>query len=97
MLDPGCGAKRLQRALASVEKASVTCDASNPLRRSDDLGIASGGLQDAEDPGVEYRNNLRQARRDCDFADPQYEFAQDIVDATSASFRLSGDGGGADA
>jgi hypothetical protein len=97
VLDSRYRAKRLQRSLACIEEASVAHDAADPLRRPDNLGITSGGLQDAEDPGVEDRNDLRQPRRDRDFADAQYELAQDIVDASSASFWLSGDRGGADA
>jgi hypothetical protein len=97
VLDPRYGAKPLQRSLAGIEEAGVAHDAADPLRCPDNLGIASGGLQDAEDPGVENRNDLRQPRRDRDFANAQYELAQDIVDATSASFWLAGNRGGADA
>jgi hypothetical protein len=97
VLDPRYGAKRLQRSLAGIKEAGVAHDAANPLWCPDNLDIASGGLQDAEDPGVENRNDLRQPRRDRDFADAQYELSQDIVDDTSASFWLAGGRGGADA
>ena len=83
MLDPRYSAKRLQRSLAGIEEAGVAHDSADPLRCPDNLDIASGGLQDAEDPGVENRNDLRQPRRDRDFANAQYELAQHIVDATS--------------
>ena len=39
----GRRAKRFEGTLAGVEKASVACDLVDLLRRSDNLGIASGG------------------------------------------------------
>ncbi len=97
MLDPRDRAKRLERPLAGFEEASVTHDVANASWRPDHLGVASGRLQNAEDPGVEDRYDLGQACGHCDFPDPQYEFAQDIVYPASASFWLAGDRGGANA
>ena len=75
MLDPGCGPKGPQRPLASVEKTCVAHHAPDPLRGSDDLRIGSGGSQDAEHPGVEHADDLRQARGNRDFSDTQNELA----------------------
>ena len=97
MLDARYGAKRLQRRLAGIKEAGVTHDAANASRCPNNLGIASGGSQDAENPRVEDRHDLGQPCGHRDFADSQYELAEDRVHATSASFRLSGDGGGANA
>jgi hypothetical protein len=60
VLDSCYGAKRLQRRLAGIKEAGVTHDAANALRRPNNLGIASGRFQDAENPRVEDRHDLRQ-------------------------------------
>ena len=89
-IDPGCNAKRPERAFAGVEKSRVAHDVANSLWRSDDLGATAGGLEDAQHPGVENGHNLSQSCRDRDFADAQYEFVQDMLDAAAVSFRLAG-------
>ena len=75
VLDSRYGAKRLQWPLAGIEEAGVAHDAANALRRPDHLGVASGRFQDAENPRIEDRHDLRQPRGHCDLADPQYELA----------------------
>jgi len=70
VLDSCSGAKRLQRPLAGVEEASVTHDAANALWRSNNLGVASGRFQDAENSCVEDGHDLRQPCGRGDFADP---------------------------
>jgi len=97
VLDADRGAKRFQGTFAGVEKTGVAHDAADPLRRADNLRIASGGFQDAENPGVEDGDDLGQPRGDRDFADAEDKLAQDIIDAVPASLRLAGNGGGADA
>jgi hypothetical protein len=67
--DPGCGAKGPQGTLAGVEKTGVAHHAADSLRSSNDLRIGSGGSQDAEHPGVEHGDDLRQPRRNRDFSD----------------------------
>src|ERR1700722_19045954 len=77
VVNPGRRAKRFEGTLAGVEKASVTHDLADLLRRSDNLGVASGGPQDAEDPGIEDGRDLGQTGGDRHLADTQNELAQD--------------------
>src|SRR5271168_1407195 len=95
-LDPERSAEVSQRAFAGVEKTGVTHGPADSLRPANDLGIASRGSQDAENPGVEHGHNLGQPGGDRDFADAQYELAQSIIDAVPASIRLTSGCGGAD-
>ena len=76
VVNPGRRAKRFEGTLAGVEKAGVAHDLADLLRRSDNLRIASGGPQDAEDSGVEDGRDLGQSGGDRDFADAQNELAQ---------------------
>ena len=68
MFNAGGRAKGFQRTLAGAKKTSVAHDAADPFGCSDNLRIASGGLQDAENPGVKYGDDLRQPCSHRDFA-----------------------------
>ncbi len=87
--NPGCSAKRPKRTFAGVEKSRVAHGLADGLRGSDDFRIASGGPQDAQHSRVEHGRDLGQSGGDRDFADAQNEFAQDMIDAVSVSFRLA--------
>ena len=76
VVDPGRRAKRFEGTLAGVEEAGVAHDLADLLGRSDDLGVASGGPQDAKDSGVKDGRDLGQPGRDRNFADAQDEFAR---------------------
>jgi hypothetical protein len=97
VVNPGRRAKRFEGTIAGIEKAGVGYDVADPLRRSDNLGIASGIPQDAKDSGVKDGCDLGQPSGDRHFSDAQNELVQGVVDAAAVSFRLAARRGSADA